>query len=214
MSLQNRPHYTHPRCTVKEFTLPLHRVSVWIRTRSYKEGGLPYKASRELWPYGPCCCSRCLRGGRPGLYEAQDDPSIFFLHPPPLFPSWPSVAITAPAHARSHSRPFFGLSFTYEQQRQSAFERTPILGAVEAHATPPHHIASSCLDVGILKRGIIDAIGIDTDGRQPRCLHPRVRERLVGTPSNFRWGNANCSMHGDADALSFSRSRGRLHVML
>ena len=63
------------------------------------------------------------------------------------------VAITAPAHVRSHTRAFFDLSFTYEQQRQSAFERTPILGWVDTHATHNTTFPSSCLDVGSYKEG-------------------------------------------------------------
>ena len=73
------------------------------------------------------------------------------------------VAITAPAHARSLFHLFFDLSFTYEQQRQSAFERTPILGSVDTHATHNTTFSIAVSRCRLLQRGIIDAIGIDTD---------------------------------------------------
>ena len=68
-----------------------------------------------------------------------------FFHP---FSLMAIVAITAPAHVRSHFHLFFDLSFTYEQQRWSAFERTPILGSVEAHAHHNTHLHRLHLDVG------------------------------------------------------------------
>ena len=100
----------------------------------------------------------------------------FFCIPPPPFRLMAIVAITAPAHVRSHTHAFFDLSFAYEQQRQSAFTRTPILGSVETHATP-HHSAIRCR---VLRRGINDAIGIDTDeGSHAACIRG-LEEDWVG----------------------------------
>ena len=82
---------------------------------------------------------------------------------PPPFRLMAIVAITAPAHVRLHFHLFFDLSFTYEQQRQSAFERTPILGSLETRTTPQHHIFVVGSRCRVLKGGVIDAIGIEAD---------------------------------------------------
>ena len=100
---------------------------------------------------------------------------------PPPFRLMAIVAITAPAHVRLLSRPFVALSFTYEQQRQSAFERTPILGSVDTHDTTTPHFHAHFhrrISVSAPKKRDYRCNRHRHRQRQPRCLHPRVRGRL------------------------------------
>ena len=138
------------------------------------------KAGHASWPYGPCCCSRCLRGGRPWLYEAQDDPSIFYCTLPPLFRLMAIVAITAPAHVRSHTI-HSSASASPTSSRDSQFsEGPPFSGRSTTHTTPQHTFPSSPSRCWLLKRGIIDAIGIETDkGSNAACIRG-LEEDWVG----------------------------------